>query len=117
MPEPLYSFLQAIADGSRARVARYGCAVLVLVSVLLIFFLPLPKGPFQVTHGPTSALRAARAALLLLMAIAACCGLPLPIALASMFLVLFLDSLLLPGDQSGLIPADDPACIPCELRC
>jgi hypothetical protein len=36
------------------------------VCVLLLFFFPLVHGPFQATHGPTTALRARKALLALL---------------------------------------------------
>lgn len=95
---------------------RYGGTALLAMGVLLMFFCPLPQGSFQATHGPASALRAHRAALATLLAIAAVIGVPFSIILASLFLLLFLASLL--QDDSGeLLPAEDPVGITCELRC
>ncbi len=95
---------------------RYGWTALLALGVLLMFFCPLPHGPFQTTHGPATALRAHRAALATLLAIAAVIGIPFSIILASLFLLLFLASLL-QSDSGVLVPAEDPVCITCELRC
>ena len=95
---------------------RYSWTSLVLAGVLLMFFCPLPRGSFQATHGPATALRASRAALLTLQAIAATIGIPLSLGLASFFLLLFLSCLM----QDGVVvrpPADDLVRITCELRC
>ena len=99
-----------------ATAQRYSCAALVAVGVLLMFFCPLPQGSFQATHGPATALRASRAALATLLAIAAAIGSAFSIILASLFLLLFLASLL-QDDSGDLVPAADPARITCELRC
>ncbi len=95
---------------------RYGWAALLAMGVLLMFFCPLPHGPFQATNGPATALRAHRAALATLLAIAAAIGIPFSIILASLFLLLFLASLL-QDDGGDLMPAEDPVRITCELRC
>lgn len=39
-----------------------GAAILLLFSVLLVFFVPAGAGPFSAVHGPVTALRANRAA-------------------------------------------------------
>ncbi len=39
-----------------------GAAILLLFSVLLVFFVPAAVGPFSAVHGPVTALRANRAA-------------------------------------------------------
>ncbi len=39
-----------------------GAAILLLFSVLLVFFVPAGAGPFSAVHGPATALRANRAA-------------------------------------------------------
>ena len=96
---------------------RFACAGLVGLGVLFIFFCPLPSGPFQATHGPTTALRAARAALLVFLGIAAASGAPFLLILASLFLLLFLVSLLFQSDSGDFMPAEDPVRITCELRC
>ncbi len=44
--------------------------VFAAICVLALFFFPLVHGPFQATHGPTTALRAKRAFLILLLTIA-----------------------------------------------
>ena len=44
--------------------SRYLC-IFAVVCVLALFFFPLAHGPFQATHGPTTALRARRAFLLI----------------------------------------------------
>ena len=51
--------------------SRHGCeiAVLTVICVLVIFFFPLMQGPYPVLHGPVTALRAARAAVHLRLAI------------------------------------------------
>jgi hypothetical protein len=43
--------------------------VFALICVLALFFFPLMQGPFQATHGPTTALRSKRAFLILLLTI------------------------------------------------
>ena len=43
--------------------------VFALICVLALFFFPLVQGPFQATHGPTTALRSKRAFLILLLTI------------------------------------------------
>ena len=50
---------------------RHGCeiAVLTVICVLMIFFFPVMQGPYSVLHGPVTALRAARAAVHLRLAI------------------------------------------------
>jgi hypothetical protein len=45
-------------------------AVLAVVFVLLIFLFPGGRGPYPITHGPATALRALRAAVLMLLAMA-----------------------------------------------
>lgn len=45
--------------------------VIFVVCVLALFFFPLAQGPFQATHGPTTAFRAKWAALVLLFSIVA----------------------------------------------
>lgn len=99
------------------RFVRLTLAALVGLGVLLIFFCPMPRGPFQATHGPTTALRAARAAMLVFLSIAAASAAPFLIDLASLFLLLFLASLLFEGDSGDLMPTEDPVCVTCELRC
>ena len=94
---------------------RYGLTASICLGVLLMFFCPLPTGSFQSTHGPTTALRCARAALTLLLAIAA--AISIPVILASLFLLLFLASLCFQSDSGDLMPAEDPVCVTCELRC
>ena len=44
----------------------------VAVCVLLLFFFPLVQGPFQATHGPTTAFRAQMAFLILILSIIHC---------------------------------------------
>ena len=43
--------------------------VFAVISILALFFFPLVHGPFQATHGPTTALRSKRAFLILLLTI------------------------------------------------
>jgi hypothetical protein len=50
--------------------------MLLVFGVLIVFFLPLPVGPYTATNGPVTAMRAAVAAWLLLMAISAILALP-----------------------------------------
>lgn len=97
-------------------VRRYSCAALVVAGVLLMFFCPLPRGSFQATHGPATALRSMRAASLVLLAIAAAIGIPFTLILASWFLLLFL-ACSLQGDSGDTVPAEDPVGLTCELRC
>jgi len=42
---------------------------LIALCVLLLFFFPLAQGPFQATHGPTTAFRARMVFLILIFAI------------------------------------------------
>src|SRR5579862_6958795 len=51
---------------------RTGCnlAVLAVLCVLMVFLFPGVQGPYSVVHGPATALRAARAAVRLRVAIA-----------------------------------------------
>jgi len=81
-----YSASYWVEDEYRARIASFlvtmrrvrlhsllpftASAVLVLAALLLIFFCPLSQGPFSATHGPVTALRASRAASLILISIA-----------------------------------------------
>lgn len=113
----MHNLFRSIDRGPVRRGVRYACAALVALGVLFIFLCPLPKGPFQVTHGPATALRASRAALLVFLAMAAVSGLPLPIILASLFLQLFLASLQSECGRDARLPAEEPAGIPCALRC
>ncbi len=48
---------------------RRGMVSFIVVCVLLLFFFPLVQGPFQATHGPTTAFRARMAFLVLIFAI------------------------------------------------
>ena len=43
--------------------------LLIALCVLLLFFFPLMQGPFQATHGPTTAFRARVAFLVLILSI------------------------------------------------
>ncbi len=47
-----------------------GWALLALLCVVSMFFFPAPTGSFQSVHGPTTALRALRMALLVIVAMA-----------------------------------------------
>ncbi len=95
---------------------RYSCTALAALTVLLLFLCPLPHGSFAATHGPATALRARRVAMATLLAIAAAVAVPFSIILASLFLLLFLASLL-QDDSGALLPAGDSAGITRELRC
>ena len=48
---------------------RTGLVGLALICVVLIFLFPVGQGPFSATHGPATALRAQRAALLLILTV------------------------------------------------
>jgi hypothetical protein len=52
-----------------ARLITPGIGCFAAVCVLLLFFFPLVHGPFQATHGPTTAFRARKAFLVLLFSI------------------------------------------------
>src|SRR5512142_106237 len=116
VPEPVHNLLQKLWPESGVRCARYGCAALVALGVLAIFFCPIPSGPFQATHGPTSALRASRAALSVFLAMALA-GLLLPVLLASMLLALSLAFLGFEGSSEMWETPGDPVSAPCALRC
>ena len=45
-------------------------AVVLVIGTLAVFFFPLSTGPFTVTNGPATAMRAAMAAMILLLSIA-----------------------------------------------
>ena len=92
-------------------------AILLMLGVLLIFFCPLPTGSFQATHGPTTAMRSLRAALMILLAMAAVAGLPLPMRITSLFLNFFLATLRRQTDSDILVVVEDPVRITCELLC
>lgn len=95
---------------------RNALAIVLGVSVVVSFFCPLPQGSFQATHGPTTAFRSMRAALAVILAIAIAAA--QPIILASLFLLLFLASLLcFQGDRDDLLATEDPVRVTCELRC
>jgi hypothetical protein len=53
-----------------ARLFRLSIGCFAGICVLLLFFFPLVHGPFQATHGPTTAFRARKAFLILLLSIA-----------------------------------------------
>jgi hypothetical protein len=52
-----------------ARLFRLSIGCFAGVCVMLLFFFPLVHGPFQATHGPTTAFRARNAFLILLFSI------------------------------------------------
>jgi hypothetical protein len=84
-----------------------------VVCVTALFFFPLPYGPFQATHGPTTEFRAQRAILVLVSSIISA--------------TLFLSSLLVdttPGSstarvaiQNGPDELQSPPAAPAILRC
>jgi hypothetical protein len=53
-----------------ARLVRICIGCFAGICVLLLFFFPLVHGPFQATHGPTTAFRARKVFMVLLLSIA-----------------------------------------------
>jgi hypothetical protein len=63
--QQLWIILLSMLASLRSR----GMVSLIAVCVLLLFFFPLTQGPFQATHGPTTAFRARMVFLILIFAI------------------------------------------------
>lgn len=85
---------------------RHGCeiAVVTVMCVLMIFFFPVMQGPYSVLHGPVTALRAARAAVNLRLAIVQAALSSLASCLISALAIFARFSLSMAGLQSVSLP-------------
>jgi hypothetical protein len=84
-------------------------AIIVLFSVLLVFFVPASVGPFSAVYGPATALRANRAAQVFYITLALSARYPISaVTLATVLASVSLHSLVLELDDPNLL---------CALRC
>jgi len=92
---------------------RTGLAGLALICVMAMFLFPLGNGPFPATHGPATAFRAKRAALLLSLTILVAAI--LIVACASLFSLFRVALATLP--EASLAQSPKPPALTCVLLC
>lgn len=86
-------------------------AIFLLVSVLLVFFIPAAAGPFSAVYGPATALRANRAAQVFYVNVALSARNPIAAVTFT-----FAPLRRCPGPHSGFVEGDVSAPLP-ALRC
>ena len=92
---------------------RTGLAGLALICVMSIFLFPVGSGPFSATHGPATAFRAKRAALLLSLTLLVAAI--LTVACASLFSLCHVALATLPDASAAQI--SKPPALTCVLLC